>query len=177
MVSRCKCYYSKCNFFREYLKSGWCQEEFSLAHVELVKGQNKLIIFVMVDDIQVEELPDVMQAFVKTRTYIDAVNIKNQKDLDLFRKKLQYSMPQTALKDVPKPDANPAGRNPNFPPQFNRLNNYREYNIRMGRNPKKEQEQGHVEEMEGEAEIIVLTGDCSLTSSKNSMLSTTTETI
>ena len=126
-----------------------------MAHVELVKGQNKLIIFVMVDDIQVEELPDVMQAFVKTRTYIDAVNLKNQKDLDLFRKKLQYSMPQTALKDVPKPHADAAVRNPNFPPQFNRLNNYREYNIRMGRNPKKEQEEENVGEMEGAAEIIV----------------------
>ena len=99
--------------------------------MEVVEGRENFIIFVMVDDIQVDDLPKVIKAFVKTRTYIDARDINNQKDLDLFRKKLQYSMPQTPLKDVPKVEADPEGRNPNFPPQFNRLNRYGGYNRRM----------------------------------------------
>ena len=123
--------------------------------MELVKGWNKFILFVMVDDIQIEDLPDTMRKFVETRTYIDAVNIKNQKDIDLFRKKLQYAMPETALKDVPQAVAHPEKRNPNFPPQFNRLNNYREYNLRMRRNPELIQEDGNVLEVEQEAEIII----------------------
>ena len=123
-----------------------------MAHAELVRGRNKFIIFVMVDDIQVEDLTEVMQAFVKTRTYIDAVNIKNQKDLDLFRKKLQYAMPQMPLKDVPKPADNPEVRNPNFPPQFNRLNQYGNYNRRRrGRNPEHLEKEGNVQEVEQEA--------------------------
>ena len=97
----------------------------------MVQGRDKFIILVMVEDIQVDDFPDAMRKYVKTRTYIDAVNIRNQKDLDLFRKKLQYSMPQMPLKDVPKDDANPAERNENFPPMFNRQNRYREYNRRV----------------------------------------------
>ena len=81
----------------------------------------------MVDDIKHKDLPEVMKNYVKTRTYIDAVNIENKKDLDLFRKKLQYSMPQTPLNDVPKDEANPAERNENFPPLFNRFNRYGNY--------------------------------------------------
>ena len=84
------------------MNSGWCKEEFSLAHVETVGGREKFIIFVMVDDTKVDDLPKVMKSFVKTRTYIDATDINNQKDLDLFRKKLQYSMPQTPLNNIPK---------------------------------------------------------------------------
>ena len=139
------------------MESGWCTEEFSYAHVELVKGRTKFIIFVMVDDIKVEDLPDAMRKFVETRTYIDAVNIKNQKDLDLFRKKLQYSMPQTPLKDVPLTDADPEEKNPNFPPQFNRINKYREYNRKMKkRNPEKAEEEGRLEEvrLEGAEDIV-----------------------
>ena len=134
------------------MNSGWCKEEFELAHVELVKGRNKFIIFVMVDDMQVEDLTEVMQAFVKTRTYIDAVNIKNQKDLDLFRKKLQYAMPQTPLRDVPKAAPDPDVRNPNFPPQFNRLNQYRNYNRkRRERNPEHLGAEGNAQAVEQEA--------------------------
>ena len=107
----------------------------------------------MVDDIQIDDLPKVMKAFVKTRTYIDARDINLQKDLDLFRKKLQYSMPQTPLKDVPKAEAadDPEERNPNVPPQFNRLNKYKEYNKR--RNVRKEIQLPDIEEVREEADM------------------------
>ena len=94
-----------------------------MAHAETIKGRDKFIIFVMVDDIKVDDLPQVMKNFAKTRTYIDAVNINNQKDLDLFKKKLQYAMPQTPLRDVPKANGDdPEGRNPNDLPLFNIIN-------------------------------------------------------
>ena len=125
-----------------------------MAHAELVRGRDKFIIFIMVDDIQVDELTEVMSAFVKTRTYIDAINIKDPKDLDLFRKKLQYAMPQIPLRDVPKDAENPEERNPNFPPQFNRLNQYGNYNRRRrGRNQERMEEEGRVQEVEQETEL------------------------
>ena len=117
--------------------------------MEVVQGRDKYIILVMVNDIQVEDLPDSMRKYVKTKTYIDAVNIKNQKDLDIFRKKLEYSMPHTPLKDVPKDAADPDDRNPDFPALFNRINRYRGYNRRIRRrqrNLELDVEEGMVEE-------------------------------
>ena len=113
--------------------------------METVKGRENLIIFVMVDDIQVDDLPKVMKAFVKTRTYIDATDINLQKDLDLFKKKLQYAMPQTPLRDIPpRVDGDgPEERNPNDLPMINR------------RNERQNQEQ--IEEVleEGEIEAVL----------------------
>ena len=94
-----------------------------MAHAETVKGRDKLIIFVMVDDIKVDDLPKVMKNFIKIRTYIDATNIKNEKDLDLFKKKLHYSMSQIPLRDIPPADDDgPEERNPNNLPMVNRIN-------------------------------------------------------
>ena len=121
-----------------------------MAHRELVQGRSKFIIFIMVDDIQLDDLPEEMKGYAKTRTYIDAVNLKNQKHLELFRKKLQYAMPQTSLRHVPKPAANQEGRNPNFPPLFNRINRYTEYNRRMEMNIEEVEEEGNVQEVERE---------------------------
>ena len=113
------------------MTSGWCKEEFQLAHLEAIEGRHRFIIFIMVDDLKAEDLPDEMQKFVKSRTYIEAINIENKKDLDLFRKQLQYSMPQTPLRDVPRDDADNVARHPDFPPLYNRLNKYETYNKKM----------------------------------------------
>ena len=53
------------DFFRKYLNSGWCKEEFQLAHLEAVEGRHRFIILIMVDDIPVNDLPDEMQKYVK----------------------------------------------------------------------------------------------------------------
>ena len=81
-----------------------------MAHTELVQGRENFIIFVMVDDIQIDDLPKVMKNFVKTRTYIEAIHLDKKKDLDQFRKKLHYSMPETPLKNIPRAVNNPAAR-------------------------------------------------------------------
>ena len=78
---------------RNYLNSNWCKEEFSQGHLEAVEGRHRFLILVMVDDVNVGDLPDEMQKYVKTRTYIDA------KDMEMLRKKLLYSMPQKPIKD------------------------------------------------------------------------------
>ena len=65
---------SYCWFFyllhRNYLNSGWCKEEFQLAHLESVEGRHRFIILIMLEDIKTEDLPDEMQKYVKTYTYI-----------------------------------------------------------------------------------------------------------
>ena len=73
----------------------------------------------MVDDVNVGDLPDEMQKYVKTRTYIDV------KDMEMFRKKLLYTMPQKPIKDL-KTEPNDE-YNPNVPPLFNRMFKYREH--------------------------------------------------
>ena len=75
----------------------------------------------MVDDVNVGDLPDVMQKYVKTRTYIDV------KDIEMFRKKLLYSMPQKPIKhyDTEQND----DFNPDVPPLFNRMFKYREHTL------------------------------------------------
>ena len=147
MVNRYPCY--SC---RNYLKSGWCVEEFKMGQTVEVNGRFKFIVFIMVDDIQLDDLPIEMRSYTTTRTYIAAVKMKNQKDLDLFRKKLLYSMPQTPLRNVPKAPAKQAGRNPNFPPLFNRINKYREYNKRMGKNIEVVVKEENAQEVQQEAE-------------------------
>ena len=126
-----------------------------MAHVEVVEGRCNFIIFVMVDDIQFEELPDALRSFIKTRTYIDAVNMNTQEDIDLFRNKLRYAMPEIPLKKIPREEVNPEDRNNAFPPLFNRLNRYREYNQRMARmNPRQEEMVDEIDVVE-EAEDVL----------------------
>ena len=72
----------------------------------------------MVDDVSVGDLPDEMQKYVKTRTYIDI------KDIEMFRKKLLYAMPQKPIKEY---KIDPSDQyNPSVPPLFNRMFKYRE---------------------------------------------------
>ena len=85
--------------YRNYLNSDWCKEEFQLAHLEAVEGRHRFIILIMVDYIPVKDLPDEMQKYVKTHTYIDATNLNTRQDWELFRKKLRYVMPQNPIKN------------------------------------------------------------------------------
>ena len=104
---------------RNYLNSNWCKEEFSQGHLEAVEGHHRFIILIMVDDINIGDLPDDMQKYAKTRTYLEV------KDMELFRKKLLYTMPQTPIKDFDV-DVNDE-YNPDVPPLFNRMFKYNEH--------------------------------------------------
>ena len=124
-----------------------------MAYFETVQGRGKFIIFLMVDDIKFEDLPEVLQTFIKSRTYIEAFNIDDPNELDLFRNKLQYAMPPIPLQKVPREEANPEQGNPMFPPQFNRLNTYQDYNRRMRQ--RRAMEVREWEDMEEEEEDVL----------------------
>ena len=109
---------------RKYLNSGWCKEEFQLAHLEAVEGRHRFIILIMVDDIPVKDLPDEMQKYVKTHTYIDATKLNTRQDWELFRQKLRYVMPQNPIKNYVV-DMNDE-YNLDVPPLFNRMFSYNE---------------------------------------------------
>ena len=85
---------------RKYLNSGWCKEEFSQGLLEAVEGRHRFIILIMVDDINVGDLPDEMQKYVKTYTYIDATQLNKDKNKELFKKKLVYVMPTTPIQNI-----------------------------------------------------------------------------
>ena len=126
---------SYCWFFyllhRNYLNSGWCKEEFQLAHLESVEGRYRFIILIMLDDIPVKDLPDEMQKYVKTYTYIDATKLNNDKDVELFRKKLLYVMPKKPIGEfnIERND----DYNYNVQPLFNRMFRYRDHAARFDR--------------------------------------------
>ena len=64
-------------------------------------------------------------------------------------------MPEIPLKKIPKEEPNPEDRDDRFPPLFNRLNRYRDYNRRMERiNQRDEEVEEEAEVMVEEAEVI-----------------------
>ena len=70
----------------------------------------------MLDDLNLEDLPDEMHKYVKSHTYIEA------KDMELFRKKLLFTMPRVPLKKC----RNVQATSLNVPPLFHRLYKYNE---------------------------------------------------
>ena len=100
--------------YRKYLQSGWCKEEFSLAYLEVVEGRHGFIILLMLDDLKMENLPDEMQKYVKTRTYIEV------KNMELYRKKLLYAMPSVPLRKCKEVSGNKTG----IPALYNRFYKY-----------------------------------------------------
>ena len=97
-----------------------------LGHLEAVEGRHRYIILIMKDQINVGDLPDEMQKYVKTRTYIDTTNLEERKDLELVQRKLLYSMPQTAIKDNNVDLGNEYAVD--VPPLFRRMFTFRNYN-------------------------------------------------
>ncbi len=85
-------------FCRGYIESGWCMEEFTIAHQKVVEGNKNFIIVVLVEDLDIDTLPNELQSYLRTYTYIDARNYEN--DLENIRKKIRYSMPGTPLEKI-----------------------------------------------------------------------------
>ena len=85
----------------------------------------------MLEDINVNDLPDEMQKYVKTYTYIDATQLHSDKEVDLFKKKLLYVMPKEPIREfnVERND----DYNYNVPPLFNRMFKYRDHMTRFDR--------------------------------------------
>ena len=123
-----------------------------LGHLEAVEGRHRYIILIMKDKINVGDLPDEMQKYVKTRTYIDATNLEERKDLELVQRKLLYSMPQTAIKDynVELGDEYAA----DVPPLFRRMFTFRNYNSRIRGMRQFEEDQSVADDEANETEEV-----------------------
>ena len=67
-----------------------------MGHVETIQGRRKFIIFIMMDNITVDDLPEEMKDFVRAYTYIGV------QDMEVFRQKLKHAMPKKALQDIPQ---------------------------------------------------------------------------
>ena len=70
-------------------------EEFTIAHQKVVEGNKNFILMVLVEDLDLDTLPNELQSYLRTYTYIDARNY--EEDLEVIRKKIRYSMPGTPL--------------------------------------------------------------------------------
>ena len=86
----------------------------------------------MLEDIDVNNLPDEMQKYVKTYTYIDGTKLNYEKDAELFRKKLLYVMPKKPIREF-NIERNEEDYNYNVPPLFNRIFKYRDHIARFDR--------------------------------------------
>ena len=100
-----------------------------MAHLEAVEGRHRFIILIMLEDINVNDLPDEMQKYVKTYTYIDAIKLNNEKDKELFKKKLLYAMPQKPIKQLKADEGHIEMDDihyPKVPAQYKRVYRYQE---------------------------------------------------
>ena len=79
----------------------------------------------MLEDINVNDLPD------ETHTYIDATKLNNDKEVDLFKKKLLYAMPKKPISEFNIERSDDC--NHNVPPLFNRMFKYRNFMTRLDR--------------------------------------------
>ena len=73
-------------------------EEFLQAHVEALQGRNKFIIVILVDNIDLNKLPEEMQVYIKAKQFIDARNIQTAKDIEKVRKRLLFAMPRVPIR-------------------------------------------------------------------------------
>ncbi len=75
-------------------------EEFTIAHQKVVdRNKHKhFIIVVLAEDLDLDTLPNELQSYLRTYTYIDARNY--EEDLEKIRKRIRYAMPGTPLQEI-----------------------------------------------------------------------------
>ena len=97
---------------RNYLKSDWCMLEFRAAHNKVLNDRTNYLILVLYDDIDVSELDEDMQLYIRTNTYLARSN-------QWFYDKLFYSMPTKNLEELRKEMETKMGKPPaNHPLDF-----------------------------------------------------------
>ncbi len=57
---------------RNFVTSGYCMQEFGLAHHRMVHGDKKYLIPVLLEPLDIDALPRNLQMYLRTHTYIDA---------------------------------------------------------------------------------------------------------
>ena len=59
------------------MESGWCMEEFQMAHLEMVRGQKRYLVPILKEQIDIDSLSKDqrdLQMYLRTYTYIDGTN-------------------------------------------------------------------------------------------------------
>ena len=75
---------------RSFLESEWCRFEFITAHRRVLKGRTNYLIVILFDNINVKDLDEDLQVYLKTNTYLYYAD-------KWFWDKLMYAMPQKSL--------------------------------------------------------------------------------
>ena len=75
---------------RNFIQSEWCRFEFITAHRRVLKGKTNYLIVILFDHINVNELDEDLQIYLKTNTYLYYAD-------KWFWDKLMYAMPQKSL--------------------------------------------------------------------------------
>ena len=63
-------------------------QEFYLAHHKVMNGKPEYLIPVLMEDLNIDQLPRDLQTYLRTHTYIDA----REYDLKILRKRIRFSM-------------------------------------------------------------------------------------
>ena len=92
---------------RNFCQSNWCIEEFKMAHAHrLMEKNNKYLIIIFAEDVNIDKLPRELKAYLRTHTYLDARNFQNNPnhpkyhaELDEIRKRLRFAMPGVTLNE------------------------------------------------------------------------------
>ena len=89
------CNYKIC-LLRKYLSAQWCMQEFFIAHHKVMNDKPNYLIPVLMEDLNIDELPRDLQTYLRTHTYIDA----REFDLKTLRKRIRFSMPDVPLSEL-----------------------------------------------------------------------------
>ncbi len=83
---------------RNFLEDHWCiNQEFIIAHQRATEGHTK-IIPVLMDDVQLKELPVDLQAYIRVNGYINFSNYDQQS----LRKRIRFMMPNLPFMEILK---------------------------------------------------------------------------
>ena len=120
-------------FDREYLNSDWGVEAFLQGHTESEeKNRNfDFLIPVLLEDVLPMNLPEVVQARLKAKLYIDARKLENPDEIETFQKRLLFAMPKVPLKKLPRVQNNGLRLKENrfqLPPLYQRVYKYDRWN-------------------------------------------------
>ena len=120
-------------FDREYLNSDWGVEAFLQGHTESEeKNRNfDFLIPVLLEDVLPMNLPEVVQARLKAKLYIDARKLEKPDEIEMFQKRLLFAMPKVPLNKLPRVQNNGLrlkGNRFQLPPLYQRVYKYDRWN-------------------------------------------------
>ena len=84
----------------DFIKSGWCDLEFQIAHQRALEDRSNFLIVVLLQEVDSKELDETLRFYMKTRTYISA-------DDKWFWQKMLYALPNVPIDQVKSESGSP----------------------------------------------------------------------